>query len=161
MMPPGPQSQARGSADAPIRICADGSGLVVLTPDDYDRFVETQAAVIHAVLAAKEQEEADRRMQERIGAFIAGLRYWCKNNPVELCLIFPRMDDILVLAVAADEDHGGRLHDAMSEFDLENFRENQLRVSWILLRRSERAGIASFADPDTARVVFHADPKTA
>jgi hypothetical protein len=159
MSPPAPKSGSP-AADA-IQIRADGSGLVVLTPDDYDRFVETQPAVIDAVKAAREEQDHTRKLQERIGAFMAGLHYWCKSRPVELCVVTPRMDDIMVVIIASDEDAGGRLHEEMSAFDLANFRENNLRVSWILLRQSEREGLSAFANLASARLVYHAKPKAA
>lgn len=159
-MSPHPPKPGSSASDA-IQIRADGDGLVVLTPEDYDRFVETQPAVIEAVQAARQEQELVRKMQERIGAFVAGLRYWCKSRPVSLCVVSPRMDDIMVVIVAADEDPNGRLHDEMSEFDLVNFRENGLRLSWILLRNSEREGLDSFANLSSARLVYHAKPKAA
>lgn len=157
-----PQTPKPGSpASGAIQIRADGEGLVVLTPDDYDRFVETQRAVIEAVKAARQEQELVREMQERIGAFVAGLHYWCKSRPVELCVVSPRMDHIMVVIVSADEDPGGRLHDEMSEFDLLNFKENGLRLSWILLRHSERRGLDSFANLNSARLIYHAKPEAA
>jgi hypothetical protein len=64
------------------------------------------------------------------------------------------MDDVMVVVVAQDEDTDGSLHDEMSRYDIENFRRNRLRLSWLLLRDSEADGLNAFIDPSAARLVF-------
>ena len=66
------------------------------------------------------------------------------------------MDETVIVIVAADEDDHGSLHDAMAELDLRNFQQNRLRLSWLLLRKSEGAGWTSFVRPQAARLVYRA-----
>lgn len=66
------------------------------------------------------------------------------------------MDETVIVIVAADEDEHGLPHDAMAELDLRNFQLNRLRLSWMLLRRSEAAGWTSFVRPEAARLVYRA-----
>lgn len=138
----------------PIRIDSAGTTPVLLTTEDMDRFVMTQRDVVAAALALQQSSEDAKKAGEHFGAFLYRLREWCKENRVAECVLSPRMDDVLVIVVAADEDEGGKLHDRMSQFDLQCFKDNRLRLSWLLLRRSERKGMSAFADLQAARTVY-------
>jgi len=127
---------------------------VVFTAEDFDRFVLSQREAVAAAsdaLAAKRHRE---EIGEQVGAWISRIREWCKDHPVEACVAAPRMDDIMVVVIASDEDPGGRLHDAMSAVDLESFERNGLRLSWLLLRASEAAGLSAFVSTDAARTLY-------
>lgn len=144
-------------ATVPIRISSTGADPVVFTPDDYDVFVLSQREAVDAAKQHQRAELAEQEVGEKLASRIYRIGRWCKANNVSTCVVAPRMDDLLVVVIAKDEDEGGRLHDAMSAFDLEAFQQDNLRLSWLLLRASESDGLSSFVDPASARIVYRGD----
>lgn len=149
------------SKTQPILIDGADNTPVVFTPVDFDRFVMSQREVLDA---ARSQEERNRRQQE-VGEQFAALVYrvsqWCKDHPVLLCVACPRIDDLLIVVVASDEDPGGVLHDSLSDLDLDMFEKNGLRIAWLLLRASEASGLGAFVGGAHARTIFDASTKPA
>jgi hypothetical protein len=139
-----------------VRIEEDGDDLVMFSANDYDHFAMTQGEVFEAARNRISLSDDATSLVSLVAKFTGDLREWCKKNEIQLAIISPRMDDILIVLVASDEDLDGKTHDAMSQFDLICFSNNRLRLSWILLRNSEAAGISAFASPQVARVVFNA-----
>jgi hypothetical protein len=147
-----------GSKPLTTQIASDSDGDVVLfNVEDYDRFVMTQRELFSVAANHQTAKERKDQVAAQFGAFTAKLRTWCRDQSIFACYIAPRLDDIIVAIVANDEDAGGSLHDRMAEFDYTTFSENNLRLYWMLLRKSELPGISSFVKPADARLVFRAD----
>lgn len=134
---------------------------VVFTPADFDRFVMTQREAVSVAndhLSAKAQLH---QIGEELSLMIFRLHDWCKHHPVAFCVMAPRLEDVMVVVVASDEDANGSLHDAMSALDLEMFSRNRLRVNWLLLRASEAAGLDAFVNRSLARTIYRAHDQAA
>lgn len=148
---------ARTSRTPPIRVSPTGTAPMVFTLDDVDRFVLSQREVLGAVVEHERAKDRATKVGEDIAAWVYRVRAWCKKHEVKSCVVGPRMDDLLVVITAKDEDAGGALHDAMSALDIESFEKNRLRLSWMLLRASEAAGLCAFVDQSAARTIFSAE----
>lgn len=149
---------SKATSTGTIQISESGREPVVFTTDDLDRFVLTQRDVLRAARGLEESRERERSVGERFASWIATVRDWCKSNPVAECIVAPRMDDIIVVVIAQDDDPRGELHQRMSEFDLVSFQQNELRLFWLLLRADEAAALASFVDLSAARRIYRAEP---
>lgn len=145
-------TEAAGS----IWIDSHGKEPVYFSAEDFEVFALTQGQSLRAAQVHRKEEEARREVRSEVGRLIGDLRSWCADHPVGTCLVAPNMDETVIVIVAADEDEHGLLHDAMAELDLRNFQLNRLRLSWMLLRRSEAAGWTSFVRPEAARLVYRA-----
>lgn len=141
----------------PVFLDAAGKVPVVVTPPDFDRFVLSQREAVEAAQKHRDEREARREVGEHLAALVYRVHDWCRSHDIASCVAAPRMDDLLLVITARDEDPGGSLHDDMSKLDLESFEKNGLRLSWLLLRASEAAGISAFVDPAVARTIYRAD----
>lgn len=140
-----------------LHISAASSLPVKFSADDFGVFILTQSQATDAAKRFVQRQDRDREIGEDIASWVYRLRRWCEDHRVASCVVSPRMDDIMVLVTAKDEDSGGILHDAMSELDIESFEKNGLRLTWLLLRAAESDGLAAFIDPSTARTIYRAD----
>ena len=147
----------RTNKTLPIQVSRNGVAPVVFTLDDVDRFVLSQREVLGVVVEHEREKDRSTKIGEDIAAWVYRVRAWCKKHDVLSCVVGPRMDDLVVVITAKDEDANGILHDAMSALDLESFERNQLRLSWMLLRRSESSGLCAFVDTGTARTIYSAE----
>ncbi len=152
---------ARTQNSHAIRIAHDGDAPVVFSPADFDRFVLTQRESLQAATDMIARKRIEGEIGDRIAAWVFRLHEWCKAHSVGGCAVAPRMDDLMVVIIARDEDPDGRLHDAMSAFDLEAFQKNNLRLSWLLLRASEATGLHAFVNPKMAKWIYSADKQAA
>lgn len=153
--------EARPPTKAALQIAHDGDAPVVFSPADFDRFVLTQRDTLQAAQDHLARERLRHSIGERFGSWLYELHRWCEDHGVLECYAAPRLDDLMVVLVAATEDTDGALHDAMSQFDLDSFNRNSLRISWLLLRASEAAGRSAFLEPSLTRVIYRAQPKAA
>jgi hypothetical protein len=133
------------------------NGNVVLTTADSDRFIRTQREIVAAMRGADDILDRGRKVTEEFDAMVRDIRAWCGTRAqVASCTLCPRMDDVLAVIVAKDEDHDGSLDDAISALDLEMFSRNRFRVTWLMLRASEGKGLPSFVKTEDARLIYRA-----
>lgn len=143
-----------------LNIAWDSDGSVFISDKDYDTMLRTQRQIVDLCRAHDRWLTHSREVGEQFTNAIGEIRAWCEaHQDVAACVLAPRMDDLIVILMARSEDDGGLLHDQMSEFDLEMFSRNDLRLYWMLLRRSEWEGLSAFADTNTIRVIYRADKK--
>ncbi len=140
-----------------VRIDEASDGLVVLTTADADRFVLTQRELVGAIRGSEDVIGTGQRALAQFQEMVTAIQAWCAGHTsVGSCVMFPRMDDLLVLVVCNGEDEEGALDTALSALDLGMFSRNKFRVSWMMLRASEAAGAASFIKPESARLIYRA-----
>jgi hypothetical protein len=149
-----PARQGAQASHSPVWIDSAGQDPVYFCAEDFDVFAMSQHEALEAAKKQVDAEAAQRRIAAKFGEFIADLRAWCRTRPVLLCAVDRTIDETMVVIVARGEDEDGRLHDEMAELDLKNFRENQFRLSWLLLRESEASGLSAFVRPGQARLVY-------
>lgn len=131
---------------------------VTLTTADSDRFVSTQREIVSTMRGAVNLLSEGRRASEDFSTMVKDVQAWCGKRPsVAECVLCPRMDDILVVVVAKDEDNTGQLDDDLSAIDLEMFSRNKFRVSWLMLRASEASGLNCFVDAKESRRIYRAN----
>lgn len=140
-----------------LHINAASSLPVKFSADDFGVFILTQSQAAAAAKRFVQGQDREREIGEDIASWVYRLRRWCEVHRVASCVVSPRMDDIMVVVTARDEDRGGSLHDEMSELDIESFKKNGLRLSWLLLRATESDGLAAFIDPAAARTIYRAE----
>lgn len=143
--------------EAPIQI-GNSDSQVVLTPEDYDRFVMTQRQVLEACGDRLELMQKQRKLSSEFEQSIAAMANWCLSRAVSECAITPRVDDILVTVVASNEDPDGTMHDEMCALDLALFDRNKIRFYWLLLRSSEAAGLDAFSNVEARKRIYSAKP---
>jgi hypothetical protein len=146
-----------------VQLSERSSGQVVLTTEDFDRFVMTQRDIVDACRGHTNFLAKSREMAEEMHRTIADINAWClaHNDSVANCAACPRADDMLILVTAKNEDDGGHLHDDMCALDLELFNRNKFRLYWLLLRASEASGADAFLNPDACRTIYSANSATA
>jgi hypothetical protein len=140
-----------------VALHESSDGQVLLTTADSDRFIRTQREIVSAMRGADDILARGRNLSEEFNAMARDITAWCgRQRKVASCILFPRMDDLLVLVVATDDDPDGSLDDAISALDLEMFARNKFRVTWLMLRASEAGGLHSFAHSNEARCIYRA-----
>lgn len=138
-----------------IQLSEFSEAQVVLTTADSDRFIRTQREIVSAMRGADDFLARGRKASEDLDAMVRDVVAWCALRPkVASCTLCPRMDDVLAVIIATDEDSDGSLDDAISTLDLEMFSRNKFRMTWLMLRASEAKGIASFVKSSDARRIF-------
>lgn len=151
------ENVATGTAQKAVHLNEGSDGRVVLTTEESDRFIRTQREVVSAMRGADDILARGRKLSDDFGAMIQDIQAWCKRQPsLAFCTLCPRIDDVLAVMVASDDDEEGALDDAISSLDLEMFGRNKFRITWLMLRASEAAGISSFVQSQEARIIYRA-----
>jgi hypothetical protein len=140
-----------------LQLNEGSDGQVVLTTADSDRFIRTQREIVSAMRGADDIIGRSREAAQRFDAMVRDIQAWAARQPriasITLC---PRVDDVLVVVMAKDEDEDGSLDDAISVLDVELFSRNRFRLSWLMFRPSEAAGARAFFNPADVKCIYRA-----
>ncbi len=137
----------------------DSDRQVVVHTEDYDLFVMTQREVVK-ILQQHDKKilSSAGEVRDLIARMFATIRQWAeKHEAVARVVWTPRSDDALVIVIAGDEDEDGKLHEVMSELELQLSEDNPFRVSFLLLRAAEEPGLECFAKAEMSRPIYDAD----
>lgn len=149
-------SQVTHEKGTPDRLCHDSDRQVVVHTDDYDLFVMTQREVVKILQQHDKILSSAHELRDLIAGMFATIRQWAeKHESVARVVWTPRSDDALVIVIAGDEDEDGKLHEVMSELDLQLSENYSFRVSFLLLRAAEEPGLACFAKAE--RPIYDAE----
>lgn len=118
-------SESKTQQTNPIHVDARGSErLVVLTPEDEDRFVQTCQWVVEA---SKLGTSRDVMLREWYG-LLSHVKKWAEQHAslLKQCLAMQRDDQIGIFVVPAKNQYDFELSDLLTELDLELAKQFQI-----------------------------------
>lgn len=152
--------EAEAQKKRDVTLSEDGGGRILCTTEDFHNFVIQESEAVRACMKSEAEKAKEQEIVDSLELTFRRIQGWCeqRSGRVHECRISPRTNDIIVVVVATDEDAEGTLHDEMIDLDLQLFdMESWLNLYFLMLRRSEADGIASFVSPERSRILYRAN----